>query len=82
MTGTKMSKNVGEKYQDWLVLDGPKDMEQAFCAGHCSGAEHRHNEVHVLRDALEHIARFSTTNAGNSVSSKVRKIALKALGEE
>ncbi len=52
-------KSVGEKFEEWLAQQPGsfgtrhQSLQQAFSAGHCAGAEHSHDEVHRLRDALE-----------------------------
>lgn len=47
--------NVGEKFERWRIQRNSLEvtLDQAFFAGHAEGAEHRHDEVHKLRDALE-----------------------------
>jgi hypothetical protein len=54
--------NIGEKFDKWRTQHkGSLDsMFDAYAAGHCAGAQHRHDEVHalaeqnrVMREALE-----------------------------
>lgn len=47
--------NVGEKFERWRIQRNSLEatLDQAFFAGHVEGAQHRHDEVQKLRDALE-----------------------------
>lgn len=53
LDGTMML-TVGEKFERWRIQKNilEADEEQAFCAGHVAGAQHRHDEVHALQDRL------------------------------
>ena len=68
---------VGEKFEQWWIQRNSleADEEQAFCAGHVAGAQHRHDEVHALLEKVDTL--FDAIKHGDRAHQEWLKAAIR-----